>query len=302
MDSHCSRSTEACGREKQSHDLLLGNVHDEPPALVIAPGLADKHYWRDIWRYRELFLVLAWRDVSVRYKQTVIGLAWVLIQPLLTMLVFTVIFSRLAALPAVGSVPYGLMVYAGMMPWFLISTSLVGASNSLIVNANLISKVYFPRLLVPASAIVVAFVDFMISFAILIGLMVWYRFLPSWQIITLPFFALLAFLASLGPGLLAASLNIKYRDFRYIIPFAVQFGLYISPVGFSSTIVPEKWRLPYSLNPAVSIIDGFRWALLGGQGQLFLPGLILGCSVTIFFLWLGIRQFRIMEKGFADLI
>lgn len=270
--------------------------------LVIAPGLAEKHYWRDLWRYRELFLVLAWRDVAVRYKQTVIGLAWALLQPLLTMIIFTIIFGRLAKLSADGAVPYALMVYAGMMPWQLISTSLVGAANSLTGNAHLISKVYFPRLIVPTSVIVVAFIDFLISFVILIGLMVWYRFLPGWQIVTLPFFLIMAFLTSLGPGLWAASLNVKYRDFRYIIPFMVQLGLYVSPVGFSSNIVPDEWRLLYSLNPAVAVIDGFRWAILNGEAKLYMPGLLLGWSVVIVFLWMGIRQFRKMEKKFSDLI
>lgn len=270
--------------------------------LVIEPGLAEKHYWRDLWRYRELFLVLAWRDVAVRYKQTIIGLAWALIQPLATMLVFTVIFGKVANLPAEGAAPYALMVYAGLLPWQLFASSLTGASNSLIGNSNLISKVYFPRLIVPASAVVVAFVDFLVSFAILVCLMVWYQYLPSWQILTLPFFILMAFLASLGPGLFITALNVKFRDFRYVIPFLVQFGLYVSPVGFSSTVIPDQWRLLYSINPVVGVIDGFRWAILGGESNLYLPGFILSWGVIVFFLWLGVRQFRKMEKSFADLI
>ena len=273
-----------------------------PHTLIIEPGLAERHYWRDIWRYRELFFVLAWRDVSVRYKQTIIGLAWALIQPLATMLVFTIIFGKVAKLPAEGAAPYALMVYAGLLPWQLFATSLTGASGSLIGNANLISKVYFPRLIVPTSAVVVAFVDFLVSFAILVCLMVWYQYLPSWQILTLPFFIVMAFLASLGPGLWITALNVKFRDFRYIIPFIVQFGLYLSPVGFSSTVIPEQWRLLYSINPVVGVIDGFRWAILGGQSNLYLPGFILSWGVIIFFLWLGIRTFRKMEKSFADLI
>jgi lipopolysaccharide transport system permease protein len=270
--------------------------------LIIEPGLAEKHYWRDLWHYRELFLVLAWRDVSVRYKQTVIGLAWALIQPLLTMVVFTVVFSRVASLPSEGSAPYALMVYAGLLPWYLFSTSLTGASGSLIGNANLISKVYFPRLIVPTAAVVVAFVDFLVSFVILIGLMVWFQFLPSWHIVTLPLFVVMAFLASLGPGLWITALNVKYRDFRYIIPFIVQFGLYVSPVGFSSTVVPEQWRLLYSVNPVVGVIDGFRWAILGGESVMYWPGFLLSWGVIFFFLWLGIRKFRMMEKSFADMI
>lgn len=270
--------------------------------LIIEPGLAEKHYWRDLWRYRELFLVLAWRDVAVRYKQTIIGLAWALIQPLATMVVFTIIFGKVANLPAEGAAPYALMVYAGLLPWQLFASSLTGASNSLIGNSNLISKVYFPRLIVPASAVVVAFVDFLISFIILVCLMVWYQYLPSWQILTLPFFIVMAFLASLGPGLWITALNVKFRDFRYVIPFIVQFGLYVSPVGFSSTVIPDQWRLLYSINPVVGVIDGFRWAILGGESNLYLPGFILSWGVIVFFLWLGVRQFRKMEKSFADLI
>lgn len=273
-----------------------------PQTLIIEPGLAEKHYWRDLWRYRELFLVLAWRDVAVRYKQTVIGLAWALIQPLATMVVFTIIFGKVAKLPAEGAAPYALMVYAGMLPWQLFATSLTGSSSSLIGNSNLVSKVYFPRLIVPTSAVVVAFVDFLISFAILVCLMVWYQYLPNWQILTLPFFILMAFLASLGPGLWITALNVKYRDFRYIIPFIVQFGLYVSPVGFSSTVIPEQWRLLYSINPVVGVIDGFRWAILGGTSNLYLTGFILSWFVIVLFLLLGIHQFRKMEKSFADLI
>jgi lipopolysaccharide transport system permease protein len=270
--------------------------------LIIEPGLAERHYWRDLWNYRELFYVLAQRDVAVRYKQTVIGLAWALIRPFLTMVVFTVVFGNIAKLPSEGAAPYALMVFAGLLPWQFFSAALSESSNSLIGNANLISKVYFPRLIVPISAVVVSFVDFLISFAILVGLMLWYRFLPGWSILTLPLFVVMAFLASLGPGLWITALNVKFRDFRYIIPFVVQFGLYVSPVGFSTTIVPEAWRLPYSLNPMVGVIDGFRWAILGGQSTIYLPGFALSLAAIGFFLWLGIRQFRSMEKSFADLI
>jgi lipopolysaccharide transport system permease protein len=270
--------------------------------LVIEAGRAERQYWRDLWHYRELFRVLAWRDVSVRYKQTVIGAAWALIRPFLTMVVFTVVFGKLANLPSDGDAPYALMVFAGMLPWTFFSTALADASNSLIGNASLISKVYFPRLIVPTAAVVVAFVDFLISFVILVGLMVWYRFLPGWQIFLLPPFVVVAFFASLGPGLWITALNVKYRDFRYVIPFIVQFGLYVSPVGFSSKVVPEQWRMLYSLNPMVGVIDGFRWCILGGQSPLYLPGFMASIVVTAAFLWLGIRQFRRMEKSFADLI
>lgn len=273
-----------------------------PNLMVIEAGRAERHYWLDLWRYRELFRVLAWRDLSVRYKQTVIGVLWAVIRPFLTMLVFTVIFGRIAKLPTDGNAPYALMVFAGILPWTFFSTGLSEASNSLINNASLISKVYFPRLIVPTAAVVVAFVDFLISFSILVVLMGWYRFWPDWRIIVLPAFALLAFLASIGPALWITSLNVKYRDFRYVIPFIVQFGLYVSPVGFSSSVVPAQWRLAYSLNPMVGVIDGFRWCILGRQSEPFLPGLVTSVAVIAFFLWFGVRQFRKTEKSFADLI
>jgi lipopolysaccharide transport system permease protein len=274
----------------------------EKEVLVIQPGVAERHYWQDLWRYRELFVVLAWRDVAVRYKQTVIGLAWALVQPLATMLIFSTIFGKLAKLPTEGSAPYALMVYAGLLPWQLFSTSLTGAAGSLIGNANLISKVYFPRLIVPTASVVVAFIDFLVGFAILLALMLWYQFLPSWQILTLPLFIVMAFLASLGPGLWITALNVKYRDFRYIIPFLVQFGLFVSPVGFSSSVIPDAWKTLYYLNPMVGVIDGFRWAILGGESELNPMGFSMSCGIICFFLWLGIRQFRKMERSFADLI
>ena len=270
--------------------------------IIIEAGRTERHYWLDLWRYRELFRVLAWRDLSVRYKQTVIGVLWALIRPLLTMLVFTVIFGRVAKLPSDGASPYALMVFAGMLPWTFFATALSEASNSLINNANLITKIYFPRLIVPTAAVMVAFVDFLIGFCIMVGLMGWFWFWPDWRIMALPVFVLLAFLASIGPALWITSLNVKYRDFRYIIPFIVQFGMYVSPVGFSSNVVPEQWRLLYSLNPMVGVIDGFRWCILGGQSQLFPLGQMASATVTVFFLWFGLRQFRRTEKSFADLI
>jgi lipopolysaccharide transport system permease protein len=270
--------------------------------LVIKAGQAEKNYWRDLWRYRELFQVLAGRDVSVRYKQTSIGVAWALIRPFLTMVVFTVIFGRVAKLPSDGTAPYALMVFAGLLPWQFFATALSDASNSLIANANLIGKVYFPRLIVPTARVIVALVDFLISLVILVGMMLWYRFLPGWQIVLLPVFVAIAFFASLGPGLWITSLNVKYRDFQYVIPFLVQFGLYVSPVGFSSNVIPAQWRLLYSLNPIVGVIDGFRWCILGGDSPLYLPGFALSLGLTAFFLWFGISQFRKMEKTFADII
>jgi lipopolysaccharide transport system permease protein len=270
--------------------------------IIIEPGHHELNYWRDIWRYRELFTVLAWRDLSVRYKQTMIGVAWALIRPILTMVVFTMIFGRIARLPSDGSAPYALMVFAGMLPWTFFSTGLAEASNSLINNANLISKVYFPRLLVPAATLAVAFVDFLISLCIMFALMVWYQFVPGWQLVFLPGFVVLGFLASLGPSLWITALNVKYRDFRYVIPFILQFGLYVSPVGFSSGVVPDQWRLLYSLNPMVGVIDGFRWSILNGQSQFYLPSVAISFCATSFFLWFGIRRFRKMERSFADLI
>jgi homopolymeric O-antigen transport system permease protein len=270
--------------------------------IIIRAGRAERHYWLELWRYRELFRVLAWRDLSVRYKQTVIGVLWALIRPVLTMLVFTVVFSRIAGLPTDGNVPYALMVFAAILPWTLFATGLSEASNSLLNNANLISKVYFPRLIVPTATVVVAFVDFLLSFSILIAMMGWYRFWPDWRIVVLPAFAILAFLVSVGPALWISSLNVKYRDFRHVIPFIVQSGLYVSPVGFSSSVVPPQWRLLYSLNPMVGVIDGFRWCLLRGQTQVFLPAIALSITVGAAFLWFGIRQFRKSEKSFADLI
>ncbi len=269
---------------------------------VIEPGRQELNYWRDLWRYRELFYVLAWRDVAVRYKQTVIGAAWAVIRPFLTMVIFTVVFGRIAKLPSDGTAPYPLMVFAGMLPWTFFSTALSDASGSLIGNSNLISKVYFPRLIVPSATVVVAFVDFLISFTILVGMMVWYRFLPGWQLALLPLFILLAAIASIGPALWMTALNVKYRDFRYVIPFVVQLGLYVSPVGFSSQVVPEQWRMLYSLNPMVGVIDGFRWCILGGQSELYLPGIMASIVVAAFFLWFGIRRFRKTEASFADLI
>lgn len=271
------------------------------PELIIEAGRSEGQYWKDLWRYRELFYFLAWRDILVRYKQTSIGIAWALIRPFLTMVVFTVVFGRLAKLPSQG-VPYPILVFSAMLPWQFFANSLSECSTSLITNSNLISKVYFPRLVVPTSAVVVSFVDFMISGMILLALMIFYDFVPSWRILTLPLFIGIAFAASMGAGLWFASLNVQYRDFRYIVPFIVQFGLYISPVGFSSSLVPEQWRFIYSLNPMVGVIDGFRWAILGGESNLYLPGFILSLLLVFSLFFSGIWYFRKMERKFADVI
>ena len=270
--------------------------------LIIEAGRAEKHYWADLWRYRELFYILSWRDIAVRYKQTAIGIAWAILRPLLTMVVFTVIFGRLAKLPSDGNVPYAIMVYAAMLPWQFFASSVSDSSNSLIDNAQLITKVYFPRIIIPISSVVTGSIDFLVSFTILIFLMVYFQFTPSWNILFLPVFLLVAFLIAAGVGLYITALNVKYRDFRYIVPFIVQFGLYISPVGFSSSIVPEKYRLLYSMNPMVGVIDGFRWAILGAKSTIYLPGFLMSIGVMFFFLILGIYKFRKMEKTFADII
>ncbi len=269
--------------------------------LVIEAGRTERHYWRDLWRYRELFFFLSWRDILVRYKQTVIGVAWSVIRPVLTMVVFTVIFGKLAKFPS-GNAPYAILVFAAMLPWQFFANALSECSNSLITNANMISKVYFPRLIVPGSAVIVSLVDFLISFGVLALLMVWYGFVPGWGIMTLPLFLLLALLTTLGFSLWLSALNVKYRDFRYIVPFIVQFGLYVSPVGFSSSVVPGKWRLLYSINPMVGVIDGFRWAILGGEARIFWPGFLLSTGLMLMILYGGIRYFRKTERIFADII
>lgn len=270
--------------------------------LIIEPGRSEKNYWGDLWRYRELFYILAWRDIKVRYKQTVIGIAWSIIRPLFTMVIFTIVFGKIAKLPTEGTIPYALMVFAGLLPWQFFSNAITESSNSLIGNASLISKVYFPRLIIPASSIITSFIDFMISFVLMIGLMIYYRYLPSWQMLLMPGFIVIVFLASFGSGLWLTTMNVKFRDFRYIVPFIVQLGLYISPVGFSSNNIPEKWKLLYSLNPMVGVIDGFRWCILGGGSKIYMPGFLLSLGVIVLLMLYAIRHFRKMEKEFADYI
>jgi len=274
--------------------------------LTLEPGSAEKHYWLDLWRYRELFIILAMRDISVRYKQTVIGAGWALIQPVLTMVIMTIVFGKVAGLHSDGAAPYPVMVFAAMLPWMFFSSALSSASQSMIGNANLISKVYFPRLIIPASSVVTSFADFVVSLLLLIGLMSWYRFPPSWNLLALPVFIGIAFLAALGLGLFITALNVKYRDFRYVIPFLIQFGLYATPVGFSSTVIREKlgekFFLLYSLNPMVGVIDGFRWAILGKNSPIDIRSFYLSLLVVALFLGLGISYFRKTEQGFADII
>jgi lipopolysaccharide transport system permease protein len=268
--------------------------------LILEAGRADRHYWRDLWRYRELMYFLAWRDIAVRYKQTAIGIAWGLLRPGLTMLVF-VAFRKLAGLDS-GNVPEPILVFAAVLPWQFFSTALTESSGSLIGNSNLISKIYFPRLIIPAASVVTALVDFLITLGLLAALMLWYGFAPGWRLIFLPLFVLLTFSLALGMGLLLAALNVEYRDFRYVVPFIVQFGLFISPIAFTTANVPETWRAAYAFNPLVGIIDGFRWCILGQHAVLDVSALSVAIALTSLFLLLGAWYFRRTERSFADVI
>jgi len=289
--------------KKRADDSKERRNVEQPIAkeLIIEAGKTERQYWQDLWRYRELFLFLAWRDIAVRYKQTAIGVAWALIRPLLTMIVFTIVFGKIAKLPA-GGVPYPILVFAGLLPWQFFASALAECSDSLVVNSNLISKVYFPRLIVPISAVIVSFIDFLLAGMILLVLMIVYQFYPTWRILTLPIFIAIAFAAAMGGGLWLAALNVRYLDFRYAVSFIIQFGWYISPVGFSSSIVPAQWRWLYSLNPMVGVIDGFRWAILGGEYQIYPLGFVLSLSFVVFLLVTGIAYFRNTERTFADII
>jgi len=284
------------------HETRYGTL-DVPRVtqLVIEAGRTERQYWRDLWCYRELFYFLAWRDLLVRYKQTFVGVGWSLIRPLLTMLVLTVVFGKLGKMPS-GGVPYPLLVLCGMLPWQFFSTAMTESGNSLVGNSNLISKVYFPRLVIVGSSVITSFVDFLISAVFLVVLMIWYRYAPPAAVLFLPFFVLLAFGASLGVGLWISALMVEYRDFRFIVPFMVQFGLYISPVGFQSSIVPAKFRLLYGLNPMVGVIDGFRWCLLGARGGVYWLGLVIAVFDVIVLVASGIWYFRRTEQTFADVI
>jgi lipopolysaccharide transport system permease protein len=274
--------------------------------LILESGRADKAYWQDLWRYRELFIILAWRDVAVRYKQTVAGAAWAIVQPLLSMVVMTIIFGRVAGLPSIGAAPYAIMVFAGMLPWQFFANALSLSSQSVVGNAGLISKIYFPRLIVPTGSIVVSMVDALVSLVILFGLMVWYQYWPTWRLLALPPLMLLAAVTALGPGLLLTALTVRYRDFRIIVPFIVQLGMYVSPVAYSSNQVRERlgetWAMVYSLNPIVGVIDGFRWAILGGEATIYWPSFILSIVLSVLLLVAGVAYFRKTERVFADVI
>jgi lipopolysaccharide transport system permease protein len=268
--------------------------------LVIEAGKVNRQYFKDLFTYRELFLLLAWRDILVRYKQTIIGIAWSVLRPLLTMIVFTIVFGRLAKMPSDGA-PYPILVFAAMLPWQFFSNTVSEGGNSLISNASMVSKVYFPRIIIPTTAMIVSLIDFLISILILSILMVWYQYVPTWKVMFLPLFLVLAAIAALGITYLISALNVKFRDFRFVLPFIIQFGLYISPVGFSSTVVPEKWRLVYSMNPMVGVIDGFRWAIIGNT-DLYWPGLLLSIGIATLLFAIGFLFFRRMEREFADVI
>jgi lipopolysaccharide transport system permease protein len=269
--------------------------------LIIEAGHTERQYWRDLWRYRELFYFLAWRDLLVRYKQTIVGVAWAIIRPVLTMLILTLVFGKIGKMPS-GGVPYPLLVFCGMLPWQFFSTAISESGSSLVTNSNLISKIYFPRLIIPSSSVISGLVDFAISAFFLGLLMIWYRFLPPPTVAFLPLFVLLAFAASIGASLWIAALMVEYRDFRFIVPFVVQFGLYVSPVAYLSSAIPERFHLLYSINPIVGVIDGFRWSLLGGQHTLYLPGLGVSVGVTVVIAVTGIWYFRKTERTFADII
>ena len=269
--------------------------------IVIEAGRPRPGLLREAWEYRELLALLAWRDILVRYKQTVIGVAWSVIRPLLLMVVFTVVFGKLARMPS-DDVPYPILVFAALLPWQLFATAFTEASNSLINNASMLSKVYFPRLILPVSAVIVSLMDFLIASAIFGFLMAWYQFVPPWRIVFLPFFLILTLMGALGLGMWMGALNVKYRDFRYIVPFIVQVGLYASPVGFSTNVIPEEWKLIYSLNPMVGVIDGFRWAVLGRDSQLYVHGFVVSAAMVFAIFCFGIVYFRKTERSFADVI
>lgn len=271
-----------------------------PMETILAPGGSARDYWKELWEYRELLQMLAWRDLSIRYRQTVMGIAWAVVRPVATMIIFTVVFGRLAGLPS-GGAPYPLLVLAALVPCTFFSTALSDAANSLIANAGLISKVYFPRLLVPASTVLAAVADFLVALGLLVVLMIWYQTPISWRVLWLPAFGLLAFCAALGPGLWLTAMSVKFRDFRYVIPFLLQIALYVSPVGFSSAVVPPEWRFLYSVNPLVGVIDGFRWSI-GIADDMYWPGLGISSAVILLSCCFGIRRFRKTETLIADLI
>ena len=283
-------------RKQVYKDMIDGNYE-----IVIEPRKKLKHYWKELWLYRELFFFLSWKELLVQYKQSIIGIAWAVIQPVMTMIVFTLIFGRVAKLPSDG-VPYPILVYSATLPWQFFASSLQNSSNSVVQNANLITKIYFPRLIIPSSSIITSLVNFAISFIVLIILMVVYKYYPTWNMFALPLFLFVLIFFTLGSSFLIGSLNVKYRDFRIVIPFIIRLGLYISPVGFSSNLIPDKWRFLYSLNPLVGVVDGFRWCILGKDSMIYLPGLACSVGMAILAFIAGLWYFRKTERTFADVI
>lgn len=269
--------------------------------ITIEPGQSAHHYWRDLWRYRELFYFMAWRDVLLRYKRMTIGFAWAILRPLLTMLIFTLVFGKIAKLPS-GGIAYPVLVYAGLLPWQFFATAFADAGTSLANKESIITKIYFPRLIIPASAVMVSFVDFLAASLVLVGLMLWYRIIPEWQILALPLFILIVFVVAIGAGLWISALSARYKDFRYIIPFIVQIGLFLSPVGFKSALVPEEWRWVYALNPMVGVIDGFRWSLLGVNNGGLELSVGIAAGMALFLLLTGGAYFRHTERSLAELL
>ncbi len=267
--------------------------------IIIKAGQGAGQYWRDLWRYRELFYFLAWRDILVRYKQTFIGVAWSLLRPLLTMIVFTVVFDRVAKLPSQG-VPYPLMVFVAMLPWQFFSNAFTESANSLVGSSNLLTKVYFPRLIIPSTSVIISLVDFGIAFLMLGLLMAWYQFLPGPALLLVLPLLIVALMVAFGAGVLISALNVRFRDFKHLVPFIVQFGLYISPVGFSAAVVPDKWKHIYYLNPMAGVIEGFRYAVLGSADPFLATGFWESLAVCLCLVWIGIKYFRATEQTFAD--
>jgi lipopolysaccharide transport system permease protein len=276
-------------------------VNGEMSETIIDSNRSARNAWSELWVYRELFFFLAWRDLLVRYKQTAIGLAWSVLTPLLTMAILTWVFGRLAALPS-GDLPYPILVFSAILPWQFFATTLGSSSTSLISNRNMVAKVYFPRIIIPSTSMIVSLTDLMISLVLLAGLMAWFGVVPSWRLFALAPLILLAALTSLGAGYWVSALNVKYRDFRYIVPFVIQFGLYVSPVGFSSSIVPDEWRLLYSMNPMVGVIDGFRWAIGPSGDAVYWPGFICSVALALLLFVSGAAFFQRTERQFADVI
>lgn len=299
------------GKRGQGHEgvILSGKRYESVKEnlaqefdILFGPGLGRGQYWRDLWNYRGLLYFLAWRDILVRYKQTVIGIAWSVVNPIFFMVVFSVIFGRLGKFATDGDIPYPLLVLCGLLPWQLFSSGLTQCGKSLVENRHMVSKIYFPRLLVPVSSIMVSLIDFLVALGLLTVVMGFFRQVPDWRIVFLPAFILFAVLVALSLGIWLAAVNVRYRDFQYITPFLVQIGLFVSPVGFSSSNIPDHWRLLYSLNPMVGVIDGFRWCLLGGEAVLYLPGLFTSGLLTVLLLYGAVRHFRRTERTFADII